>query len=90
MTLFLKGACMRGHHLSISCCIPGLVGWRRLAELVADVGNLCGCEAVNSQNQNETKVSKLRAETPTERDMSLKLQTHANAWNRNTGLYSSC
>lgn len=64
------------YHLCISCCFPPLVGGVRITQLIAEVGDLCGCEAINGCKQNETKVLKLRDETLVERDTRVKLQTH--------------
>lgn len=53
-----------------SCCSPVVVACRRVAQLVADVGNLCGREAVNSHNQKGSCVKTERWEA--ERDARLK------------------
>lgn len=65
-------------HLWIHRRVLLLDGWSCLAQLVADVGNFCGSEAVNSQNQNETSELKPRYETQTEHDKRLKWRTHTH------------
>lgn len=65
-------------HLCMDSRFPGLVGWSRIAQLVADVGNLCGSEAIRGKPKALTP----RDETHTERDMRLKLQTGTDALRR--------
>lgn len=65
-------------HLWIHHRVLLLDGWSCLAQLVADVGNFCGSEAVNGQNQNETSELKPRYETQTEHDKRLKWHTHTH------------
>lgn len=70
-------------HLWIHHRVLRLDGRSCLAQLVADVGNFCGSEAVNGQNQNETSELKPRYETQTEHDKRLKWHTHPHT-------HSSC
>lgn len=66
-------------HLCISCWAPGLAEWSRLAQLVADVGDLCRGEAGGKeQSKPERKQSVETERRDSEHDTRLKLRTHTH------------